>query len=453
MKKLIIVLLILNTINLISAKDSYLIKSKIDNCPDLKNAYLYEYSYGNYNLIDTAIIKAGSFQFYFDRKNHPGIYKIRLSPDKVIENILFNFEDIELSADYEKIKQTINFTKSKENKLLHEYISYTENEKNREKALYYLLALYNTEDILFAQIIEELERLKKYNREVIQGLIKENNTFLAAKYIQYEQFPFDSIHDNINQQREYLTEHFWDNIDFLDNSLLYFPFYSTKIDDYFTLFEHSGIDREEQERLFRIPADIIFQKTAVNEKVFEYTLDKILHDVDVFNLYDLYRYIAENYAKAAFCINVERMAEIDKKVSKIGSVSIGSPAPDFKIAEQLNLNDIKKEFTLIIFWDSACPYCYRTLNELKPVYEHLKSDKLEIVAVSLDTNARVFKKTILERGYNWINICDFKGWNSEIADSYNISAIPSMFLLDKFKRIISRPVSVKQLKYKLQIPK
>ncbi len=446
---IIIASLILNniTFEILTAK-TFSLGCTITNYKDFKKAYLYDYSYGKYNLIDTAVVNDGSFLFKLDSSSHPGIYKIRISPDKVIENIIFNYEDIELTTDYNELNEKLKFIKSDENIIFLEYNNFLNRERIREKTLRYLLSFYNTQNKFYSEVQTEIKRISQNNRQIIDSLRQVMPNSIVSKYIQFEQIPIITS-DTILSIKQYLAEHFWDNIDFNDSLLLYFPLYSSKIEDYFALFDNPQLSREEQEEVFKIPADIILKNSSVNETVYEYTTEKILNDLETYNIFTLYDFVAEKYIAAMSCINEERTSEIQSKLSSITSLSIGNKAPDFYITDKLNLYSIKSEYTLVIFWESHCLFCNKTLSDLKDIYRKIEKKQIEMIGVSLDTNAFQFKKTIIERGYSWISFCDFKGWNSPIIKDYNVSATPTMFLLDRNKKIIARPINLSQILRKI----
>lgn len=428
---------------LFSEQNEHYIKCKIDNYKDFKNAYLYYYFWGKFNLIDTAKVTSGSFEFKLNPNSSIGVYKIRLSPDKVIENIIFNHEDIELIADYKNITETLEFLKSNENKIYLQYNNYLIREKNRDKALNYLLTFYQEEDTFFKNIQYEFKRIRENNRLVINKLMHDNKNLLVTKLIKYEQLPYPD-NDSSLSLIQFLYEHFWDNFDFNDTLLLYSPILDSKINDYLTLYENASLSRDEQEENFKIPADNLLKIAQKNDKILNFVIEKILNDSETFNLLNLYQYVADKIFTDVTCIDESQIQEIQNKSNQLRHLTIGNPAIDFEITKEINLTDIKSDFTLLIFWDSKCPHCFKTLSELKSFYSETKKSNFEIVGVSNDTSSVEFKKAIIERGYNWFNVCDFKGWQSPLFKKYNILATPTLFLLDKNKKIISRPINAQQ---------
>ena len=44
-----------------------------------------------------------------------------------------------------------------------------------------------------------------------------------------------------------------------------------------------------------------------------------------------------------------------------------------------------------------------------------------------------------------MSVCDYKKWDSDIVKDYYVFATPTMYLLDKKRKILLRPNSVKQV--------
>jgi len=112
----------------------------------------------------------------------------------------------------------------------------------------------------------------------------------------------------------------------------------------------------------------------------------------------------------------------------INSLAKGKTAPEI---ESFDIND--KEFVLskitkpkiLFFW---------SLNNIKSKKEILqlknKSKKHIIIAISLDNNAKLWRK-IAERELSFcININEGFGFESEIAKKYNIKSLPYYFIID-----------------------
>jgi alkyl hydroperoxide reductase subunit AhpC len=71
---------------------------------------------------------------------------------------------------------------------------------------------------------------------------------------------------------------------------------------------------------------------------------------------------------------------------------------------------------------------------LVELYEKYKSRGLEIYQVSVDTDRNAWTAAIEQDGLSWINVGDMNG-SVDALNIYNITAIPSNYILDKDRNI------------------
>jgi thiol-disulfide isomerase/thioredoxin len=101
---------------------------------------------------------------------------------------------------------------------------------------------------------------------------------------------------------------------------------------------------------------------------------------------------------------------------------------------------------LILFYASWCPHCKKNLPALVNLYNNQKKKKIEVVAVSIDTEKKDWVKVIREYKMNFINLSDLKGWDGKAAINYYIYATPTMFLIDNRMRVLSKPLTIDDVK-------
>jgi peroxiredoxin len=122
---------------------------------------------------------------------------------------------------------------------------------------------------------------------------------------------------------------------------------------------------------------------------------------------------------------------------------VGALAPNIIIPDSLGksieLYKINTTKTLLIFYASWCPHC----KELIPKLRTLKN--IEILAVSLDTSRVDWLNFVNGNSLKYLNVSDQKGWDGKAAGDYFIYATPTMFVLDRDKKIIGKPVNYDEL--------
>ena len=103
------------------------------------------------------------------------------------------------------------------------------------------------------------------------------------------------------------------------------------------------------------------------------------------------------------------------------------------------------KITIIDFWASWCGPCRQENPNVVALYNEYHSKGLNIIGVSLDTNAAKWKEAIAKDKLAWTQISNLKGWEDPIAKQYQIEGIPATLLLDEKGMIIGKDLRGEQL--------
>ena len=148
------------------------------------------------------------------------------------------------------------------------------------------------------------------------------------------------------------------------------------------------------------------------------------------------------------------VGDVSSRLNKLKNISIGKQAPEIQMptydGKSMGLKDINSDYLLLVFWSTSCSHCTEMLPELKQVYARKRGNSLEVLAISFDTDKKEWEDFVKKGNYSWLNYSDLKGWNSEIAKSYNIQGTPTYLLLDKGKTVIYKPATLEELVAKLR---
>jgi len=133
------------------------------------------------------------------------------------------------------------------------------------------------------------------------------------------------------------------------------------------------------------------------------------------------------------------------------AVEVGEVGPDlvlpFPGSDTLLLADItsQHELTLLFFYSSTCDHCHAQLAGISWSYRSHAPKGFEVIGIALDADTAEFFATIRTYGITWPCSTELNGWGSEAASRYGVRGTPSMFLLDRQRRIVARPVDALEL--------
>ena len=129
------------------------------------------------------------------------------------------------------------------------------------------------------------------------------------------------------------------------------------------------------------------------------------------------------------------------------ATEIALPSVD---GDTLLLSSLKGKVVLLDFWASWCGPCRSSNRELKKLYPKYKNKGFEILGVSLDDELAKWKTAIAKDKITWLQVNEPGGWEAKTAIRWNISAIPTSFLIDKEGKLVAMDLTGKELEKALK---
>ncbi len=140
-------------------------------------------------------------------------------------------------------------------------------------------------------------------------------------------------------------------------------------------------------------------------------------------------------------------------VKRMKGISVGDVAPDFTLnnpeGQDVTLSSLRGKYVLIDFWASWCGPCRMENPNVVALYNKYKDKGFAIYGVSLDKDKAAWLAAIKKDNLTWIHGSDLKFWNSAVAQTYGVNAIPATFLLDKEGKVIAKNLRGASLEAKI----
>ncbi len=393
----------------------------------------------------------GWFSFDMDEKDPAGLYSLAIGKTPLF-NLIYNHENVSLKFEAGK-SGLPEFIFSIENLIYYDYLVQSEKYNHKAGQLSDILRFYPETDSFYHYTEDYFQSVQIEFREYTRRIIREYPGMYVTGIIKSDRPVMIPADINWDEYIAFMQSHYLDETNFNDTSLLSSNVLTGKAIDYLGFYTLNNGNKDLQEHVFIQAVDTILNKAMVNGKVYNFLMQYLIEGFDMYGFDRVISHIAENYEPAGTCVDEERKSELEKRMENLRRLAVGNIAPDIIIegilGNKTTLADIDKDLTVILFWASWCPHCNSMIPGLKELYHAPRLPDFEILAISIDTSASDYSMALAMNTTPWINYAEFKGWNSKAAEDYSIYATPTMFILDRNRKILARPVSVYDLKIAL----
>lgn len=248
---------------------------------------------------------------------------------------------------------------------------------------------------------------------------------------------------------DYYNKHYLDNIDLADHRLIKTPVYTSMVNTYL-----DKITLQKPENL-TYSIDLILTKVKDSSISKEFLTDYLLKKYNRLKnspTYEVaYLHIIENYylKENAFWLNDSDMQALSDEFNRRKPLEIGQIAPLISSSglnkRELTLEMFNSEIIILYFFNYDCEHCKRTTSEINKIILRYDTSYVQVFGVCLGESELKCEKYIKENSFNnWV--CGIGSNNTQsIASDYNLEYTPTIYLLDRDKKIISKNVLTSHL--------
>ncbi len=420
---------------------------------------LLAYFYGEQQLVKDTLYakKPGLFEYKGDSLIDAGVYIALVYPSKEYFQFMVNSKDqkFKIYTDYKDL-QDIKIKGSKDNKLFFGYLEYI---KNQNKIAQQLLKEKSKLDSLKQDTKEIDDRLNELDTNVgkyQQDILKKYPDFLTSLLIKSNidvKIPdFDGTEDEIKEKRyRYYYKHYFDNMDLKHPAVLRTPYIHNKIEDFIDKMTVPIADSISKS------IDFVLSKMSPQSDIWKYYVSYFLNKYAKSNIVGMdavFVHMAQNYYGKGLTPWVEEksLIRILDSAIRMEGVLIGKTAPELLLYKQdktpVRLKDIKSDYTILYFWKPDCGHCRHSIPKLLEFYDKYKDRGVEVVTVCTKLGKKVEKcwdgVKDLKMQKILYNLADYKNLSGFHAN-FNIRATPTVFVLDKNKKILIKQIPTEKL--------
>lgn len=397
----------------------------------------------------------GNFTINFGAEKHPGLYRFIFGKTSYIE-LIHNMENFTFTTYASAPPDSLKIENSLENLLYYNFRRFDESSKIRLELLDNLVSNYPEFDDFFVTAVMEYENIQNTRDSIIFTLPKTHPGLLTSKIIRMQWMPKLNPMSGGNEKLIYAREHFFDSLSFADQELMFTNVYTNKLIRFLSMYANSNFSKQQLDSAFTVAVKVIMEKTKQDKTVYDFLIEYLVGGFEKYDLDNTLNYISANY-EPLNCENPDYKTALQRKLGNYQNLMVGRTAPDFTVNDingtPVKLSDQKSQYTLVLFWASWCPHCTEILPKISSWLGKVNkspqmggfTERLNIISISLDNDEKSWKDFLNKGKYNWVNSCDLKSWASPVVELYNIFATPTMFILDKDRKIIGKPITFEEL--------
>ena len=264
--------------------------------------YLQSFSANGYQKLDSAWITGEMVSFPVNGKTPPGMYMVGNGKEGfefILDEPALQFETMGNS-----LKDSLKVILSGENKIFALY------KLKRDKAylqldlLNQVLVYYDPSTEYYHLTLREFTATQDRFILWTDSIIKSQPNAFISHFIRADRKPNITPGLKLAEQKEFFRNHWFDGIDWTDNTMMNSDVLTKKITDYLGLYSNPSFRKPELSQAFMVAVDKILPLARQNPEIFDYTLKYLVHGFERFGFDDVIMHIATNYSSQQQCHDV-----------------------------------------------------------------------------------------------------------------------------------------------------
>lgn len=279
---------------------------------------------------------------------------------------------------------------------------------------------------------------------------------MAETMYQQDSFPYPQIPSvirNPEKRKEFLLCNYWSEFDFSNRTMID----NRNVGEQgFVNFISLLSDKLTSQKLIKQSMEA-FCKGLLSDtyarKIITKWMDSYLDNANSpFYNESLYTAYLETLLKVLPANDVMR-SSYNFKLQLVKRNNPGNTATDFTYylangqKKSLQSTPVKGNHLLLLFYDPECESCHKVLLQMaadKQLAEAIKAGKLSVLAIYTEGNEEVWRKALPDLPQDWTVGTDREA--VKLGALYDLKAMPSLYLLDKKKKVILKDATYEAIR-------
>ncbi|AUD01349.1 TlpA family protein disulfide reductase [Spirosoma pollinicola] len=440
-----------------TANDGFRITGRIKGLKDTTCVLAHYFGATQYITKDTARVDGVGNMVFEGKKTLPeGLFIVVTPKNRYIEFLITDDQQFSFETDTADVIKNMKVSGSKENELFYGYQQQLGKLSEEAQALNVERKMRN-DAVSTAMVNKKMSDLQKQATEYRSQFLKENSGSFAVKLLKATAEPEVPPAPKLANGRpdslwvfNYFKGHFWDDFDFADERFVRTPILQRKIERYIKELTVQVPDSLIKE------ADFMVNKALAgkSKEVKYYTIYYITSQYEqpkVMGTDGLFVHMFEKYYKTGVMTvsDSSTLKSIGERVATLKPNLVGkilvAPVISDTLRRPIAFQNIKADYTIVFFYSPTCGHCRDSAPKLKKFVDDYKGKGVEVVAIAIDQSPEDWKKFIKEfKLGNAINGYDYT-YRTDYRHQYDVWTTPTVYVLDKDKKIIARKLPAEQV--------
>lgn len=437
--------------------NGFKITGRINGLKDTTCVLAHYFGATQYIPKDTARVDgAGNLVFEGKKQLPEGLFMVVVPKKGYVQFLVTDDQQFSFETDTANVVKDMKITGSKENEVFYTYQQKMGLFSEEAQALNLQKKLRN-DATSAAMVNRQLSDLQKQANDYRTQFMKDNDGTFAVKLLKASADPEVPTAPKASNGRpdsvwvfNYYKNHYWDDFDFADERFVRTPIFQQKVERYIKELTVQVPDSLIKE------ADFLVNKAIAgkNNEVKYYTIYYITKEYEqpkVMGTDGLFVHMFEKYYKTGIMTvsDSATLKSIGERVATLKPNLVGktfvSPVVSDTLRRPINFAALKADYTVVEFYSPTCGHCRDSAPKLQQFTDAYKGKGVAVVVIAIDQSPEDWKKFIKEfKLGNAINGYDFT-FRTDFRHQYDVWTTPTLYVLDKDKKIIARKLPVEQV--------